>query len=332
MSRVASWTEEIAAESPVARAVAAGLGADKKWLPAWMFYDAEGSALYEQITELEEYYPTRTERRIFERHADAMVVGAFGDAPERATMIELGAGTAAKTVVLLRALARRAPWAGFVPVDVSGSALVLARARVKHELPRVEVRAIEATHEEAFAEIKRLPGPKCVLFIGSSIGNYEDGAAVHLLAGVQRALGRGGALVLGTDLRKSPQVLVPAYDDARGVTAAFNLNLLARINRELGGHFALERFRHVALWNDEASQIEMHLESVGAQSVRVDALGRSYQFADGERIHTESSVKYDLARVDRLLAASGFVRERTFEDDDRLFAVHLARVRGPTPA
>ncbi len=314
-----------AGSSPFAVAVGAGLGADAKWLPPWLFYDAEGSALYEQITELDEYYPTRTERRIFEHQADAIIDVAFGPRPERATIVELGAGTAQKTVVLLRALARRASHTTFVPVDVSGSALAVACARVGHDLPRVQVRAIEATHEAAFAEIRRLPGPKAVLFIGSSIGNYEDDDAVSLLSGVQRALGRGGALVLGTDLVKSPDILVPAYDDAKGITAAFNLNVLARINRELGGRFALDRFRHVALWNAGRSRIEMHLESTTEQTVRVDRLERAFHFEAGERIHTESSVKYDRAHIDRLLGASGLVRERTFEDDQHLFAVHVAR-------
>jgi len=311
----------------MAQAVAEGLGAAARWLPPWLFYDAEGSALYEQITELEAYYLTRTERRIFEVQADAIVGTVFGIAPERATVIELGAGTAMKSVVLLRALARHATHASYVAIDVSDSALAVARARFAHDLPRVQMRALEATHEGAFGEIQRLPGPKCVLFIGSSIGNYDDDQAVALLAGVQRSLGRGGALVLGTDLAKRPELLLPAYDDPQGVTAAFNRNVLRRINRELGGDFDLDRFRHVALWNAARSRVEMHLESTMAQTVTIEALGRSYVFAHGERIHTESSVKYTLPHVEHLLSGPGFVRDGTFEDEDHRFAVHVARVR-----
>jgi len=304
----------------LAAVVARGLSGSPKRLPAWVFYDAAGSALYEQITELDEYYPTRTEKKIFEHHAESMVDMLVDARP--LSLIELGAGTAAKTVVLLRALAKRVATT-FVPVDVSPSALSVARARVGHELPEVEVRELIATHERALSKLETLPGKKVILFIGSSIGNYEDDEAVHLLSGVSRALGPDGVFVLGTDLKKSPARLVAAYDDAQGVTARFNLNALARINRELGGRFLLERFAHVALWNEERSRIEMHLESRGPQEVFIEALGRTFHFEDGERIHTESSVKYDLDHVDRLLEASGLARKRSFHDEDRWFAVHL---------
>jgi len=169
-----------------------------------------------------------------------------------------------------------------------------------------------------------LAGGKVVLFVGSSIGNYEGPDAIDLLAGIRGALDPGDALILGTDLRKDPAVLVPAYDDAAGVTAAFNRNVLARINRELGGRFDLERFRHVALWNDTASRIEMHLESDGDQVVAIDRLGISVRFRDRERIHTESSVKYDDAMVDALLGAARFRRSQTWTDAQHRFAVHLA--------
>ena len=166
------------------------------------------------------------------------------------------------------------------------------------------------------------------MFIGSSIGNFEDDEAVRLLGTLRRGLERDDALLLGTDMRKSPARLVAAYDDALGVTAEFNKNLLRRINRELGGRFDLDRFAHVALWNEPASRIEMHLESRVEQEVRIDALDLTLRFAKGERIHTESSIKYDLASVDRLLGAAGFVREETFHDEQRWVAVHVARVRG----
>ncbi len=317
------------AMTSLARVVAEGLAAKHKRLPPWLFYDAEGSALYEQITELDEYYPTRTEKKIFEHYAEAMAETMGGIEP--VTVVELGAGTAQKTIVLLRALSRRVVTT-FVPVDVSPSALAVAKTRVGLELPSVKVHTLEATHEQAFGELRRLPQRKVVLFIGSSIGNFEDDDAIHLLSGVQRSLGREGVFILGTDLKKSPARLVPAYDDNRGVTARFNLNVLARINRELGGCFELDRFRHVALWNEAESRIEMHLESRVAQQVWVQSLGMSFGFTAGERIHTESSIKYDLVHVDRLLAASGLSRLRTFEDEERLFAVHLIKAIRPGEA
>jgi dimethylhistidine N-methyltransferase len=304
--------------------VVAGLRSSPKRLPPWLFYDAEGSALFEQITELPEYYPTRAEREIFVEHGDAIVGAAL--AAGDATFVELGAGTASKTQLLVRAAARARGHARFVPIDVSASALAIARARFQAEDPAITVEPWIATHAEAMPRLAALPGRKVVLFVGSSIGNYEGDAAVELLAGVGHALSPGDALVLGTDLRKDPAVLVRAYDDARGVTAAFDKNVLARINRELGGTFDLARFRHVALWNDAASRVEMHLESIGDQVVAIDGAGIVVPFRAGERIHTESSVKYDDAMVDALLGGAGFRRARTWTDAAGRFAVHLAFV------
>ena len=308
-------------DSDLAATVAAGLAATAKRLPPWLFYDAPGSALFEQITELPEYYPTRTERAIFERAGDAIVAAAC---PEPATIVELGAGTATKTQLLVAAAVRRFGAARFVPVDVSPTPLAIAAARIAAEVPGATVTPWAVSHDEALPRIAALPGPKVVLFVGSSIGNYEGADAVALLAGVRRTLAPGDALVLGTDLRKDPATLVRAYDDAAGVTAAFNKNVLARINRELGGGFDLDRFAHVAVWNPAQSRIEMHLESIGAQVVAIEALGLRVRFRDGERIHTESSVKYDDAMVDAMLWAAGLRRAATFTDERGWFAVHVA--------
>lgn len=313
------------ASATLKRDVLRGLTAPGKWLPSYLFYDEEGSRIYEQITELPEYYPTRTERLILERHADEIVALAAEGSEAPLQVIELGAGTASKTKLLLQAVVARQKRCVFLPIDVSASALDEAKERLRTELPAVEVRPFVGHHQEAFREIACMGPRRLVLFIGSSIGNFEDHDAIELLRGVRQSLAPGGALLLGTDLRKSPEVLVPAYDDAQGVTAAFNKNMLARLNRELKAHFDLDAFRHVALWNEGESRIEMHLESQRAQHVLVEAIDRTISFQKGERIHTESSIKYDLPRVDRLLSACNFRRERTFTDPAQLFAVHLAR-------
>jgi L-histidine N-alpha-methyltransferase len=324
MTRQASThpVHAVAASLEVAVAVADGLRATPKRLPPWLFYDSAGSALFERITELPEYYPTRAEREIFARHGAAIVEVALRN--RDATFVELGAGTATKTQLLVRAAAAQRGRARFVPIDVSPTPLEVARARIQREDPDVTVEPWALTHAEALPRLAALEGPKVAMFVGSSIGNYEGDDAIALLAGIRGALRGGDALILGADLRKDPRVLVPAYDDAEGVTAAFNKNVLARINRELGGRFDLDRFRHVALWNDAESRIEMHLESAGDQVVAIERLGLRVRFRDGERIHTESSVKYDDAMIDAMLRASGFRRARTWTDAGGRFAVHVA--------
>lgn len=318
-----------APDPELARDLREGLTATPKRLPPYLFYDAAGSALYEEITRLPEYYPTRTERAILAAHANEIIARAAGDAVAL-HVVELGAGSAEKTTLLLRALVARQGGGVYLPVDVSGTALRAARERIEAEVPAVRVRPFEGRHLDAVGRIRALGPRRLVMFIGSSIGNYDDRDAAALLRGVREGLAPGCALLLGTDLRKSPSVLVPAYDDAAGVTAAFNKNVLARINRELGGRFALDRFAHVALWNDAASRVEMHLESLCAQTIPIEALGITVHLDAGERIHTESSVKYDLPRVDAILGAAGFAREQSFADPAGLFAVHLARSCAPS--
>ena len=313
--------------SSIEYAVRSGLLRSDKQLPPWLFYDAEGSRLYERITELPEYYLTRAEWSIFERHADQMIAAAADGRSRPLDLAELGAGTATKSILVVRAAVRRQGGTTFMPTDVSAEALAIATARIARELPRVTIRPVVGHHERALDAIRTLEERQLVLFIGSSIGNYEDDEARALLRAIRRSLRAGGALLLGTDLRKDPVALVRAYDDAQGVTAAFDKNVLARINRELGGGFDLDAFRHVALWNAARSRIEMHLESLVDQTVRIAALGVEVPFVRGERIHTESSVKYDDAMVDDMLQRSGFARESTHLDADERFAVHLARAR-----
>jgi L-histidine Nalpha-methyltransferase len=312
--------------SAIADDVRSGLQATPKSLPPYLFYDAPGSALYERITELPEYYLTRVEREILESCATDLVRRVVRHVARPLRVVELGAGSAVKTEALLRAIVVQQGSCTYVPIDVSPEPVLAARRRLGAVLPKVHVSPLVMKHESALLALREAPvAPSLVLFIGSSVGNFEDEDAAALLGGVRAALGVDTWLLLGTDVRKSPDVVLPAYDDAEGVTAAFNRNVLVRINRELGGHFDLSQFRHVARWNDRASRVEMHLESTVPQDVVIDGLGLCVRFEAGETIHTESSIKYDLPRVERLLRASGFMIEATFQDAAQRFALHLAR-------
>lgn len=309
----------------VARAVALGLGAERRWLPSWLLYDAVGSALFEQITHLPEYYLTRAEAEIFARQGDQIVAFAAG-AGRRLSFAELGAGTALKTEALLEAALRAQGTCVYLACDISEIPLRQAQQRLRSQLPSAEVRVVVGTHTEAGPDIAALEDRQLLLWIGSSIGNYTDANAAQLLAQMRGFLRSDALLVFGTDLVKDPQTLRRAYDDARGVTAAFSKNLLVRLNREVDARFDVEGFRHVAEWNPEGSNIEVYLESTHAQQVWVGALGLHYAFERGDRIHTETCAKYDARRVDRILAAAGFVRASTRLDSEDRFAVHLARV------
>lgn len=315
----------------VALAVQEGFARRPRRLPAWLFYDARGSALFEEITALPEYYLTRAERLILQTYAEQIVDWAAQGARGRLHVVELGAGSAAKTGVLLSALARRQGRVLYLPVDVSETALQQATARLRRELPTVEVRPVTSTHEAAVPQISAVGPRRLVLFLGSSIGNYEDEEAIALLSTVARGLLPGAALLLGADRRKDPALLLPAYDDAAGVTAAFNLNLWVRLNRELGADFDLRSWRHLALWNEERSRVEMHLQSLKAQEVHLARLGQRYAFQEGETVHTESSVKYDRARIEHILQSAGFAPGPIFTDPDERFALHLARFVGEPP-
>jgi dimethylhistidine N-methyltransferase len=307
--------------SELAWDVRLGLAESPKRLPPRLFYDAEGSRLFEEITELPEYYVTRTERMLFQRHGEEMVT----QAGERVDLVELGVGSGNKTLVLLEALIRRQGEARFFPIDVSAAALRMAADAAKARFPDLTVSPLEGRYEAALPRLKSLANPKLVLFIGSSIGNFDATERVALLRKLRLTLREGDALLLGTDLRKPASILIPAYDDAQGVTAQFNKNVLARINRELGGQFDLSRFHHRIEWNSAASRIEMHLESEGQQSVYIQALDWTVHFAPSERIHTENSYKFTPQMVEDMLSMSGFSLERTWTDENDWYAEHLAR-------
>jgi dimethylhistidine N-methyltransferase len=308
--------------SPIADEVLRGLTARPRRLPPKLFYDAAGSHLFEQITETLEYYPTRTERGILKRYAGEII----RQAGNNLTLVELGAGSASKTQVLIEALLRRQLRADFYPVDVSSSALQGALATLNGHFPRLRVAPIVADYTHKIPDLNSLPGRKLVLFIGSTIGNFEPDEAMAFLKSVHRSLQPGDALLIGFDLIKDAGVLHAAYNDAQGVTAAFNKNMLVRINRELGGSFDVDSFEHVAFWNRRKSRIEMHLESVYEQTVWVQDLGRGFHFERGERIHTENSYKFNAESIARLLRRSGFKLEKQWTDMRGRFCEALARV------
>lgn len=313
-------------ESPAAAAVREGLSSRPRRLPSWLFYDAAGSRLFERITELPEYYLTRTERAILCAHARTIVAQAAEGACLR--IAELGAGSGAKTCLLLSAAVERQGDVRYEPIDVSESALREARRRIESEIPGVTVapRTMDYTSGLGFVSLR--PGERrLVLYIGSSIGNFDPDEALCLLKGIRAALRPGDAILLGVDLIKNREILLQAYDDAAGVTAAFNRNLLLRLNRELGADFNPQAFAHRALWNRAHSRVEMHLESRRVQSVHFAGLDSTIEFTLGETIHTENSYKYAPGQVEAMLARAGFHPAQTWTDEKSWFAVCLGRVR-----
>jgi L-histidine Nalpha-methyltransferase len=305
--------------------VLAGLGRRPRSLPSHCFYDARGSRLFQWISNLPEYYLTRVEREILEEHAEAIL------APlrvPRCTVVDLGAGDGHKTRLLLHGLARCGTEVTYSPVDVSQAALDEASARVRADLPGVGVRPLRDTYAGALRALarERAPGPRLVLFLGSSIGNLEHEAATAFLRELRRALHPGDHALVGFDMVKPLPLLQGAYDDPQGVTRAFNLNLLARLNRELGADFDMGAFRHVATWDPLRPAMESWLEATREQVVRV---GRStLRFAAGERIHTEISCKYSDAQITAFAAAAGFAEVARFSDRAGWFVDALWRAGG----
>ena len=313
-----------AAQTPVGSEVYIGLTSRPKTLSPWLFYDEEGSRLFEKITELPEYYLTRTERGIFARHADEIIAAAGQPSAQPLTMIELGAGTAAKTSLLLEAVARRQGKVDFLAIDVSESPLTAAKGRIEREIPGVTVTPRVADYTTGVADLPANGKRRLVLYIGSSIGNFEPAHALNLLRDVRARISPGDQLLLGVDRVKERSVLLRAYDDDARVTEAFNKNVLVRINRELSGSFNPRLFRHRARWNQEHSRIEMHLESLISQQVTIRGLDLEVKFARGETIHTENSYKFTREGVVMLLKRAGFGLTHCWTDEREWFGVYLA--------
>ncbi|MEH6950846.1 L-histidine N(alpha)-methyltransferase [Nitrobacter sp. NHB1] len=294
----------------------AGLTQQPKQLSPKYFYDVTGSELFEQITRLPEYYPTRTELGILrDRATDIAAI-----LPEHAALVEFGAGAATKARLLLDAC----EFAAYVPVDISGDFLNAQARGLRKDFPHLQIYPVTADFTAPFI----LPDPvrtmpKVGFFPGSTLGNFEPHEASRFLHGARDILGEGAYMLIGVDLEKNERMLYNAYNDSAGVTARFNMNVLVRINRELGGNFDLSAFTHRAIYNRERHRIEMHLVSKRPQTVRLQ--GRSFAFRTGESIHTESSYKYSLDRFTALAKGSGWTPTASWTDPDGMFSVHALR-------
>jgi dimethylhistidine N-methyltransferase len=293
-----------------------------KRLPCSYFYDSEGSRLFELICGLPEYYLTRTERDILQQCAGEIA----GSMPGCHTLVELGSGTAEKTRLLLDAYLSRHGRVRYVPIDISRSTLELSSRRLLAEYAALEIVALAGDYEQGLQLIAaESQNPKLVLWLGSNIGNFDRPAAVSFLRDLRDRITGHDRLLIGIDLRKDRRILEMAYDDSSGITARFNLNLLARINRELGGHFDLNAFHHRAVYDEDQGRIEMYLVSRRSQQIAIERLGIEVAFEAGEAIHTENSYKYSLAEIDALATRAGLVMERRWLDRRELFSLNLLR-------
>lgn len=295
-----------------------GLRQTRKQIPCKYFYDRRGSKLFDQICELPEYYPTRTELGIMTRHA-AEMAEALGP---RCRIVEYGSGSSTKTQLLLNQLDDPA---AYVPLDISREHLLEAAHRLTQRYPALQVQPVCADYTSGFALPEAINARRTIIYFpGSTIGNFEPhDARAFLIAAAQRA-GSGGGLLIGVDLKKDPATLHAAYNDAAGVTAAFNLNLLARINSELDASFDLAQFAHYAFYNPRLGRIEMHLVSRCPQTINLGA--NTFDFREGETVFTESSYKYTLIEFASLAAASGWSVQQTWTDDQRMFSVQYLTV------
>ncbi|MDG4665162.1 L-histidine N(alpha)-methyltransferase [Mycobacterium sp. 236(2023)] len=318
MFSLENYLADDAADEALRRDVRDGLMQSPKTLPPKWFYDSVGSDLFDQITRLPEYYPTRAEAQILKARAAEIAAASNAD-----TLVELGSGTSEKTRMLLDALRDSGSLRRFIPFDVDPTVLRAAGAAIQTEYPAVEVNAVCGDFEEHLGKIPQV-GRRMVAFLGSTIGNLTPGPRAQFLASVSDMMAPGDTLLLGTDLVKDVDRLVRAYDDSAGVTAAFNRNVLAVVNRELDADFDIESFEHVAIWNDVEQRIEMWLKSVRAQRVHIAALELDVDFAEGEQMLTEVSCKFTSDRVEAELSAAGLRRTHWWTDDAGDFGLSLA--------
>jgi L-histidine Nalpha-methyltransferase len=304
-----------------AQDVERGLTATPKSMPPKYFYDELGSRLFEAICFLPEYYLTRAESEILREHADEIVASIASPA----RVVELGSGSAEKTRYLLEALLRRQSRLHYLPVDISDASLERSSLELLHLYSNLRITAYAADYFTALQALQAADENQrtIALFLGSNIGNFNSDEALNFLRQVRKVLRAEDGLLIGVDLKKSADILVPAYDDALGVTAAFNRNLLVRINRELNADFRIEKFLHKAIYNQSLGRIEAHLMSTEKQRVRINGLDLELRFEPGETIHTENSYKFDLEQLAGLASATGYVLEKSWFDRRQRFSFNL---------
>lgn len=309
------------AERSLHRDARVGLTSDPKWLPPKWFYDARGSELFEQITRLREYYPTRAERLILQAHSGDIAARTGARA-----LVELGSGSSEKTRLLLDALGGTGSLSQYVPLDVSETALREAVAAIHQDYPLLGIHGVVADFTQ---HLDRIPGqtPRLIAFLGGTIGNFLPDERAVFLGQLRETLFTGEWVLLGTDLVKDPDELVPAYDDSAGVTAEFNRNVLAVLNRELGADFDLDNYEHVAIWDPENEWIEMRLRAAAAAKVTLSELALDVVLQGGEQIRTEISAKFRREGVEGELAKAGFDMDSWWTDPEGRFALSLARAR-----
>lgn len=303
--------------------VTEGLSADSKRLPSKYFYDAVGDNLFVQIMHLPEYYLTRAEMAVFGQKTDELISALGLSAEKPFELVELGAGDGTKTKALLRRLLEGGFPFTYEPIDISKDALNGLEQSLRQEMPQLEVSTRQGDYFKVLKDLSSSEMPKVVLFLGSNLGNMTDATASHFFFQLGESLQQGDRVLLGLDLIKPAEVVIPAYADSAGVTAKFNLNLLARINRELGGNFDIQRFRHVAEYTEEEGVVRSYLVSTVAQTVTIAENGSTFRFREGERIHTEVSRKYDDAVLAGILIGSGFRIVSRITDCDGLFADYI---------
>jgi dimethylhistidine N-methyltransferase len=311
--------QEVSVDADFARHVREGLAGKSKRLDPRYFYDEAGSRLFEEICRQPEYYPTRTEAFILQEQA-ADIISEAGEG--RIALVEFGSGSSTKTKILIKEILARQGTLHYFPIDISLSVLIEASARLEKEFSGLKVRQVHSDYAAGIDHIEKAEGRKIILFLGSSIGNFEPAGALAFLSDVAGRMQESDLLLVGFDLQKDAQTLNNAYNDKKGVTARFNKNVLARINRELGGEFDLSGFDHKAVYDEKKGRIEMHLVSRKDQDVRVKHAGR-FHFARGESIHTESSYKYTTDQIEELAQKAGLEARRHFTDRNRWFDLAL---------